>query len=304
MGSAGVARRRLPLIGVAWAAAQLILGRFVRQLSRTSVESSRFLQTAFTCTSVHHTLRAAPSFTPHVAMLSPAAAADLQRLRRLLSQSHADWSSSTHFSTGFAALDRLLPSGGLLRGSLIEWLSASPGAGAGLLAVAAAIQAQRPGNVVVVIDRERRFYPPAAAAWGLDLSSAMLVHPANFHEEQWAVEQALRAEHVAAVIAHPPRLDARTFRRFQLAAEASGAVGLLVRPASARPERSWAAARWLVEPQPSLTSWRLRIRLLHCRGRCAAESAAAEVDLDEWITRFDATHACHLAPELAHSTAR
>jgi hypothetical protein len=235
-------------------------------------------------------------------MPPPRSAADLQRLRQLLSRSPAAW-PSTHFSTGFAALDRLLPSNGLPRGSLVEWLSESPGAGAGLLALAAAVKSQRSGNVVIVIDRERRFYPPAAAAWGLDLSNTMLVHPANLSEEQWAIEQSLRCEQTAAVIAHPPRLDDRTFRRFQLAAEASGAVGMLIRFAPRRPDRSWATVRWLVRPQPSSRSWRLRIRLLHCRGRCAVESAEAEVELHEWIRRFDATNTLHLDPELAHSTA-
>src|SRR5262245_49348177 len=74
------------------------------------------------------------------------------------------------FSSGAAALDRLLPGGGLRHGMLVEWLAASSGSGAVTLSLLAAREACRQGGVLVVIDRERTFYPPAAAAWGIDLS--------------------------------------------------------------------------------------------------------------------------------------
>src|SRR5438067_5280877 len=83
--------------------------------------------------------------------------------------------------TGSPALDRLLPAGGLRRGTLVEYLTSASGSGAGTLALAAAREACREGRAFVVLDRtilarsasagnrSGHFYPPAAAAWGIEL---------------------------------------------------------------------------------------------------------------------------------------
>jgi protein ImuA len=228
-------------------------------------------------------------------MPSRHSAHDLARLRQLINDSRNVVATTPRFSTGFASLDRLLPSRGLLR--------EASGSGAGLLALAAAIEAQSSGKSLVLVDRQRQFYPPAAAAWGLDLSQVLVIRPTSAIEEHWAIDQALRCEQISAVIAHPASLDDRVFRRFQLAAETHGTVGLLVRRTPRRQERSWASVRWLVKPQPSSRSWRLRVRLLSCRGRCSANESDVEIDLQEWVERFHATHSRHLASQLARSTA-
>src|SRR3954453_12119383 len=70
------------------------------------------------------------------------------------------------FSCGVTALDRLLPSGGLRHGMLLEWLAAestSVGSGGATLGLLSAREACREGGVLVVIDRRQTFYPPAAA---------------------------------------------------------------------------------------------------------------------------------------------
>ena len=82
----------------------------------------------------------------------------------------------------------------------------------------------------------------------MPLERVILVYPRDSREELWAWEQALRAPGVAAVWGWVEQLDDRAFRRWQLAAEQSGGLGLLVRPATARGQPSWAAVRWWVEP--------------------------------------------------------
>ncbi len=87
-----------------------------------------------------------------------------------------------------------------------------------------------------------------------------------------ALDQALRCPAVAAVVAWPEsldgKLDGRTFRRLQLAAEQGGGLGLLIRPESVRSQPSWADVRLLVEPLPSTAPYgrRMRVVLLRCRG--------------------------------------
>jgi hypothetical protein len=206
-------------------------------------------------------------------------------------------------STGCAALDRRLPYGGLRRGSLVEWLSEEPGSGAGMFALAAAREAQRDGGAILVVDRSGAFYPPAAAARGLDLTSLVVVHPKSDRDEQWALDQALRCEHVAAVLAWPRRLDDRAFRRLQLAAETSGAMGLLLRPASAQREPSWADVRMLVTPRASLTGWRLGLRLLYCRRRFGQGEWEIDLEIDELTGDIHEARSGDLATQLATAAA-
>jgi hypothetical protein len=207
-------------------------------------------------------------------------------------------------STGAAALDRLL-AGGLRRGSLVEWLADEPGSGASALALVAARRAHADGGGLVVVDRRRTFYAPAAAAWGLDLAGTIVVHPRSEQDEHWALDQALRSEHVAAVLAWPRALPARTFRRLQLAAEASGAMGLLVRPAAAEREPTWADVRMRVAPRASPAGgWQLAVRLLRSRGQWGGERPDLVIDIDEKTGDFHEPRPGDLAPEMVRPTAR
>ncbi|MFW5693397.1 MAG: ImuA family protein [Thermoguttaceae bacterium] len=183
-------------------------------------------------------------------------------------------------SSGLAPLDALLPQGGFLPGTLVEWLADGPGVGEGTLACLAARQAIRSDRALVVIDRRGRFYPPAAAHVGLDLRRLVLVRADTQADQFWAVDQSLRCREVAAVLAWPRRLDARTFRRWQLAAEEGGTLGLLLRPAAARSEPSWAEVRLAVESLPtgSDARRRLRLHLLRCRGPTLGRTLDVEID--------------------------
>lgn len=243
---------------------------------------------------------------------SPAQREQMARLAKLVegAVAEAPRREGAGFSTGCQGLDRCLPEGGLARGTVIEWLADGPGAGAGLLALAAAREAQqvwaeRGGGAVAIIDRQRGFYPPAAAAWGLDLANTLIVHPASEADERWALDQALRCEHLAAVVAWPRRLDGRTFRRLQLAAEANGTVGLLVRPWEVRRDPSWSHVRWAVRPRAAeVGGWRLAVRLLRLRGASLYREHSGQcvemvIEIDPTSGAIHETHTGNLAPQLA-----
>lgn len=183
-------------------------------------------------------------------------------------------------STGCEALDRLMPSGGLKRGSLVEWLGVGPGSGAATLALLCARQICTSGGALVVLDRQRQVYPPAIAGWGVDLDKVILVYPKNKQDEFWAWDQALRCPAVAAVWGGIEQIDSRQFRRLQLSAETSGGIGLLLRPIEMRKQPTWADVRLLVEPRPSNRGRRMRVELLRCRG--ATGGASVQLEFDEW----------------------
>ena len=208
-------------------------------------------------------------------------------------------------SSGLAALDRLLPRGGLGRGTLIEWFATTFACGTASLALAAARGAcgadsdtSRAGSAarfahdpsaaggssfprcfaqsLVVIDRAGEFYPPAAALLGIDLAQTIVVRPLRAADAAWALDQSLRSPSVGAVLSWEDALDDLTFRRWQLAAEEGGSLGLLLRPASCLGEPSWADVRWLVRPQPSRSRHRrLCVELLSAPGALGAQKSGA-----------------------------
>lgn len=182
--------------------------------------------------------------------------------------------------SGCAALDRLLPEGGFRRGSLVEWIESHPGGGAGSLALQIARQACQQQGVLVVMDRWSQVYPPAVAAWGIDLGRVIWVQPRDLQEELWCWDQALRSPAVAAVWGELRQLDSRAFRRLQLAVEGQGSLGLLLRPAAARNSPSWADLRLGVESCAAVQNRRIRVQVLSCRG----SAARGQVDLEweEW----------------------
>jgi hypothetical protein len=185
-----------------------------------------------------------------------------------------------------------------------------------------------------VIDRRQTFYPPAAAAWGIDLARLLIIHPRTARDELWAAAESLRSPAVAAVWAIVERLDHRAFRRLQLAAHAGRTLGLLLRPASVRGQPSWADVRLGVEARqgdketrrqgdrpaqrfslspPLLVSLsgfcrQIQVRVLRLRGGRPGQRAMLEID-DATYTVREVTlqHDAHPLPvvtELANPESR
>jgi hypothetical protein len=207
--------------------------------------------------------------------------------------------SETSVSSGCGVLDKLLPGQGFHRGTLVEWLTPGEGSGAESLAFLAAREACREGGAVVVFDLAKQFYPPAAVRLGICPEGMIVVQAASQADNLWALDQALRCLGVAAAVAWPDKLDGRTFRRLQLAAEQGGGLGFLVRPERVRHEPSWAEVRLAVEPLPAAAPdapRRLKIQLLHSRS--GPNGAIAEVEIDH------ETHPLYPDSPLAHPTPR
>ena len=200
-------------------------------------------------------------------------------------------------ATGFSSLDRLLPAGGVRRGSLVEWLAGGAeclaggdAGGAISLACAVACRLADPrwaeqsrasqASTIVVVDRGQRFYPPAVIPWLDALADStgngggrphlVVARPSRDDDELWTIDQALRCPGVAAVLAWPRRVPATAMRRWQLASRASGAVGLLVRGLSecgffgrvAAGEPTWADAKVAISPMAGESGADLAVRRL------------------------------------------
>lgn len=234
-------------------------------------------------------------------------------------------------STGFQLLDTMLPGRGVRRGSLVEWLAGRPGsscatAGTGAASLACAVAchvagaAERPGTIVVV-DRTGWFHPPAMLPWldsGTGPARLVVARPAHDDDEIWTIDQALRCAGVAAVLAWPRegmgatlpgsaaarRRPSRSWtiamRRWQLAARSSGAVGLLVRPASMAGEPSWAEARIAVSPMPGGGLLERRLHLVRTDGGWGAGTNGVERSVEIVL---DLARGCRGTTRPAHAPA-
>jgi hypothetical protein len=130
-------------------------------------------------------------------------------------------------SSGFPALDRLLPAGGVRPGRLIELLLADACSGGITLACAVAMRVAAAGGargsngrgLLVVVDRFGDFHPPSVFGWS-DWQRCQLVvaRPSRDEDEVWAIDQALRCPGVGAVVSWPRRVHPTSMRRWQLAA--------------------------------------------------------------------------------------
>ena len=192
----------------------------------------------------------------------------IERLRKLLGRYHERQRGiggrrSERIPTGFAALDGVLPHGGLPAGSVIEVLSDGLGIGARTLALRAARHAAAISDVdelnsaklltltktVVVVDCDGDFYPPAAVAMGIPADRLLIVRVSNSADAFWATDQALGCQAVGAVIATRLVLDDVRSRRLQLATEHSGGLALILAPsAGAAGRHTFAAVQLLIEP--------------------------------------------------------
>jgi protein ImuA len=165
------------------------------------------------------------------------------------------------------ALDRALPAGGLARAALHEVLAVGGLLGGAALGFAALALA-RAGGTVLWIAPEPEAWPPGLLRFGLRPQQLVLVRAPRPTDALWAMEEALRCRAVSGVLMISPGIGLTAGRRLMLAAEAGGALGILLRPDSDKAGPAVALTRWRVAPLPALVPdephW--QVELLRSRG--------------------------------------
>ena len=205
-----------------------------------------------------------------------------QRIRMIERASHRCTPQSDITLNGLPGLERLLGEAGWPRGCLVEWLAEGRGTGSTGLALWASREAWR-DNLLVMIDSRRELHAQAAVPFAVDLSRTVFIRPEHPPDALWCLEQVLRTRGVGAVVCDVDRLSSQACRRLQLAAEIGGGLGILLRPAQARGQPSFAEYRFLVQPLPSPNkldaagSRRWRVELVRARRQFAERSVIVEL---------------------------
>lgn len=205
----------------------------------------------------------------------PSKRADIKALAEALA------SRASRAACDRAALDRRATEtlGGVLSpGALHEWFASGSADRrdrrqwsvplTAVIGVALGVVDAHSKRVCVWIGRRCWPYPPAIGKVSPALlSHCLFVDPTGHEDRVWATELALRSDDVALVVADASRLNLNESRRLQLAAEAGGALGMLLRPPWEMNEFSVARTRWRVSPAVSIDAdqqW--KVELLRCKG--------------------------------------
>jgi len=202
------------------------------------------------------------------------------RLAQLAAQIHRLQSRGqappVHIPCGLAELDAAL-GGGFSAAAIHELIASEAGAAVRTVALRAAARAASSGRWIIVIDPDRDLYPPALPAQGVPLDRLIVVRAPRTGDAVWVTEQVLRCRAVAAVVVPMRAIDAYISRRLQLAAEAGGTLGLILRR-EARGGATFAASRIHCEPRAGPNGTRhLRITLLKLRDGRLREPFVVEV---------------------------
>ncbi|MGF1474544.1 MAG: ImuA family protein [Geminicoccaceae bacterium] len=197
---------------------------------------------------------------------------------------------------GLDEIDRNLPGGGLAPRAVHEIEgNAATGFAASLLAA----MGQLPGSFVwcqqTGIEADQgRLYGPGLAASGIDTGRFLVVRAGDDRAVFWAMEQALRCPSVTAVVGEIDHIDLFASRRLQLAAEAGGGTGLILKPRALAQGTdilpSAAVTRWRVEPclmKPSGPAFRPPIWTLDLWRNRAGTPRRWTVMWNEQTLRFD-----------------
>lgn len=156
---------------------------------------------------------------------------------------------------GVPEIDAVLPGGGLSYGTIHEFAGGGSGTvdGAAAALFAAGIAARTKGHVVWCLTRPDLFFPALEQA-GLRHNRVVFVEAGKEEDVLASMEEALSYGSLGAVVGELVRLPMVASRRLQLAAEKTGAMGLVVRR-----WRRQAEANDFGQPTASSTRWRVSV---------------------------------------------
>ncbi|KQV37674.1 MULTISPECIES: ImuA family protein [unclassified Rhizobium] len=160
---------------------------------------------------------------------------------------------ATYLPFGVSEIDAVLPGGGMGYGCLHEVAGGGGGTvdGAAAALFVAGIVARSHGKVLWCMTRPDLFFPAVAQA-GLHPDRVVFCESDREEEALSAMEEGLSFGGLAAVVGELVRLPMNASRRLQLAAEKTGAMGIVLRRWRRQNEASDYG-----QPTASTTRWRI-----------------------------------------------
>jgi len=113
------------------------------------------------------------------------------------------------------------------------------------------------GGPCIWISVTKTLFPPSLTYFGIEPDRVIFVAPQRIKDVLWALEEALKCEGIAAVIAELPEIGFTQSRRLQLAVEQSKVTGFILRTSPRSAGTTACAARWKITPIPSQQAYGL-----------------------------------------------
>jgi protein ImuA len=163
--------------------------------------------------------------------------------------------SGVEHTIGLGPVETAFPNGIFPRGAIHEFLSTTPehaAASGGFIGGLLQSLMQQSG-VCLWISTSRTLFPPALKTFGVAPDRIIFIDLTTEKDVLWAVEEALKCEGLAAVIAEIKEVNFTQSRRMQLAVEQSKVTGFLLRTAPSSLKTTACVARWKITPLASET---------------------------------------------------
>ena len=155
---------------------------------------------------------------------------------------------------GLGPLEKVFPNGIFPTGAIHEMVCPTPehAAATGGLIGGLLQSLMQQGGACLWVSVSRKLFPPALAAFGVIPHQVIFIDLDQEKDVLWAMEQALKCEGLAAVIAEVREISITQSRRLQLAVESSKVTGFLLRNDPQKIGANTCIARWQVTPLPSI----------------------------------------------------
>jgi len=181
-------------------------------------------------------------------------------------------------TTGFAVLDEILPTGGWPSNALVEVLLPRWGIGELQLLLPALVAVSQQAKWISWIAPPFIPYAPALSHAGVDLEQLIVIPGKEIGhigqtdaESLWAMEKILRNHSCGIAMSWPSKINDKSMRRLQIAAEEGGSLGFIFR--NHQVHSSPAALRISL----SMINHQLQVALLKARG--ASRYSSVLIDL-------------------------
>jgi len=156
---------------------------------------------------------------------------------------------------GLGEIESAFPTGVFPKKAIHEFISVEPehsAASGGFIGALLSIL-MKEGAACVWVSTSRKLFPASLCLFNVDPERIIFMDVTREKDVLWIMEEALKCEGLAAVVAEVHGLNVIESRRLQLAVEQTGVTGFILRKDARKAPATVAAARWKIMPVPSET---------------------------------------------------
>ena len=154
---------------------------------------------------------------------------------------------------GLGPLESAFPNGVFPTGAIHEMICPTPEQAAATGGLVGGILAplMQNGGACLWIGLSRKLFPPALASFNVEPDRMIFIDLQRERDVLWVMEEALKCEGLAAVIAEVREISFTQSRRLQLVVENSKVTGFLLRNDPKKLSATTCVARWQITSLPS-----------------------------------------------------